>query len=65
MTKSFSDKQLMNLSLDELKKIVSQEKQELKKDYNEFEEKTKLIEKFTKYRKFRNKIKQGKVKPKL
>ena len=62
---SFSDKQLMNLSLDELKKIVSQEKQEVKKDYKELEKKRKLIEKYKKLTEFRNKIKQGKVKPKV
>ena len=62
---SFSDKQLMNFSLDELKKIVSQEKQEVKKDYKELEKKRKLIEKYKKLTEFRNKIKQGKVKPKV
>ena len=45
---SFTDKQLMNLSLDELKKIVSQEKQKVKKDYKELEKKRKLIEKYKK-----------------
>ena len=65
MTKLFSDKQLMNLSLDELKKILSQEKQEVKKDYKELEKKTKVIEKIKKVRKLGNKIKQGKVKPKV
>ena len=62
---SFSDKELMNLSLDELKKILSQEKQEVKKDYKELEKKKKVIEKIKKVREFGNKIKQGKVKPKV
>ena len=62
---TFSDKQLMNLSLDELKKVVSQEKQKIKKDYKELEKKRKLIEKYKKLTEFRKKIKQGKVKPKV
>ena len=64
MTQSSTNKQLMNLSLDELKKILSQEKQEVKKDYKELEKKMKVIEKIKKVREFGNKIKQGKVKPK-
>ena len=58
---NFTDKQLMNLSLDEIKKIVSQEKQGLKKDYKELEKKKKLIEKYRKLTEFRKKVKQGKV----
>ena len=64
MSLPFTNKQLMNLSLYELKKILSQEKKEVKKDYNELEEKIKVIEKIKKVREFGNKIKQGKVKPK-
>ena len=64
MAQSSTNKQLMNLSLDELKKILSQEKQEVKKDYKELEKKMKVIEKIKKVREFGNKIKQGKVKPK-
>ena len=44
----FTDKQLQKLSLDEIKKIVAQEKKELKKDYKELEKKRKLIEKYKK-----------------
>ena len=58
----FTDKQLQNLSLDELKKIVSQEKKDLKKDYKELQKKRKLIEKYRKLTEFREKVKQGKVK---
>ena len=65
MSHKSTNKQLINLSLDELKKILSQEKQEGKKDYNEFEEKIKIIEKINKVRNIRNKIKQGKIKPKI
>ena len=56
--------QLMNLSLDELKNILSKERQKVRKDYKEMEEKMKVIQKIKKVRKFGNKIKQGKVKPK-
>ena len=57
----FTDKQLQNLSLDELKKIVAQEKKRLKKDYKELEKKRKLIEKYRKLTEYRKKVKQGKV----
>ena len=60
----YSNKELMKLSLDELKKVVSKEKQKVKKDYNEIEKNMKLIEKYKKLTKFRKKIKQGKVKTK-
>ena len=62
---SSTNNQLMSLSLDELKKILSQDKQEVKKDYKELEEKMKVIEKIKKVREIGNKIKQGKVKPKV
>ena len=38
-----TDKQFQNLSLDEIKHIIAQEKEELKKDYNELGERRKLI----------------------
>ena len=62
---SFTDKQLMNLSLDELKKFYHKRKQEVKEDYKEMEEKMKVIEKIKKVEEIGNKIKQGKVKPKF
>ena len=62
---SSTNNQLMSLSLDELKKILSQDKQEVKKNYKELEEKMKVIEKIKKVREIGNKIKQGKVKPKV
>ena len=62
---SSTNKQLMNLSLEELKKILSKDKQEVKKDYKELEEKMKVIEKIKKVRDIGNKIKQGKIKPKV
>ena len=71
---NFTDKQLQNMSLDKLKKIVAQEKKNFKKDYNEYkkkrdlEEKMKLIKKFRKIEEYRKKVKKGKVikkKPKV
>ena len=58
---TFTDKQLQNLSLDEIKKIVEKEKKGLKKDYKELEKKRKLIEKYRKLTEFRKKVKKGKV----
>ena len=55
---------LINLSLDELKNILSQEKKKVKKDYKELEEKIKIIKEIKKVRKVGKKIKQGKVLPK-
>ena len=62
------DKQFQNMSLDNLRQLVSQEKEGLKKDFNEFEERRKLIKKYRKLKEFRQKVKQGKVikkKPKV
>ena len=64
MSHKSTNKQLMNLSLDELKKILSQEKKEVKKEYTTYEEKIKIIEKINKVRNIGDKIKQGKIKPK-
>ena len=64
MSQPSTNKQLMNLSLDELKKILSKEKEKVRKDYREMEEKRKVIQKIKKVRKIGNKIKQGKVIPK-
>ena len=58
---NFSDKQLQNMSLDKIKQIVAQEKEGLKKDYKELEERRKLIKKYRKLKEFRQKVKQGKV----
>ena len=40
--------QLINLSLDELKNILSKEKQKVRKDYKELEEKIKIIKEINK-----------------
>ena len=45
-----TDKQFQNLSLDEIRHIIEQEKEELKKDYKELGERRKLI---------RQQVKQG------
>ena len=60
-----STNNLMNLSLDELKKILSQEKQKVRKDYNIMQEKRKIIKQIQKVRKVGKKIKQGKIKTKI
>ena len=38
-----TDKQFQNLSLDEIKHLIEQEKEELKKDYKELASRRKLI----------------------
>ena len=52
---------LLNLPLDELKKMLNQEKKKVKKDYKELEEKRKIIREIAKVRKIGKKIKQGKT----
>ena len=58
---NFSDKQFQNMTLDKIKQIVAQEKEGLKKDFKELEERRKLIKKYRKLKEFRQKVKQGKV----
>ena len=52
---------MLNLSLDELKKILSKEKKKVRKDYKELEEKRKIIREIAKVKKIGKRIKQGKV----
>ena len=54
-----SDKQYQNLSQAELKHILEEEKQGIKDDYKEFNERKKLIHDIKKIKKIREKIKQG------
>ena len=54
-----TDKQFQNLSLDEIRHIIAQEKEELKKDYNELGERKRLIKKYKKLMEVRNQVKQG------
>ena len=52
---------MLNLPLDELKKMLSKEKKKVRKDYKELEEKRKIIREIAKVRKIGKKIKQGKI----
>ena len=48
-SKSFiTDKQFQNLSLDEIRHIIEEEEEELKKDYKELGERRKLIKQYKK-----------------
>ena len=54
-----TDKQFQNLSLDEIRNIIAQEKEELKKDYKELASRRKLINKYKKLVEARQKVKSG------
>ena len=54
-----SDKQFQNLSLDEIRHLIEEEKEGLKKDYKEFGERRKLIKKYNKIKEAREKVRQG------
>ena len=54
-----TDKQFHNLSLDEIRHIIAQEREGLKKDYSEFEQRKRLIKQYKKLVEARNKVKQG------
>ena len=54
-----TDKQFQNLSLDEIRHIIEQEKEELNKDYKELGERKRFIKKYKKLVEARNKVKQG------
>ena len=54
-----TDKQFQNLSLDEIRHIIAEEKEELKKDYKELGERRKLIKQYKKLIEAREKVKQG------
>ena len=47
-TPFITDKQFQNLSLDEIKHIIEQEKEELKEDYKELASRRKLINQYKK-----------------
>ena len=47
------------MSLDEIRHIITQEKEELKKDYKELGERKRLIKQYKKLVEARNKVKQG------
>ena len=54
-----TDKQFQNLSLDEIRHIIAEEKEELWKDYKELGERRKLIKQYKKLIEAREKVKQG------
>ena len=53
-----TDKQFQNLSLDEIRNIIEEEKEGLKKDYKEFGERRKLIKQYNEIKKAREKLRQ-------
>ena len=60
-----TDKQFQNLSLDEIRHLIEEEKEGLKKDYKEFGERRKLIKQYNKIKKAREKLQKGiDIKPK-
>ena len=54
-----TDKQFQNLSLAEIQNIIKQEKEALKKDYNELQKRQRLIKQYKKLVEARNKVRQG------
>ena len=52
-------KQFQNLSLDEIKHIIANEKEQLKKDYTELQKRNRLIREYKRVMKLREKVKQG------
>ena len=59
-TNGFKDsKQFQNLSLDEIRNLINEEKEELKKDYKELRERRKLIKQYKRLTQAREKVRQG------
>ena len=58
-TPFITDKQFQNLSVDEIKHLIEQEKEELKKDYKELASRRKLINQYKKLVEARQKVKSG------
>ena len=54
-----TDKQFQNLSLDQIRHIIEEEKEELKKDYKELGERRKLIKQYKKLKEAREKVRKG------
>ena len=54
-----TDKQFQNLSLDEIRHLIEEEKEELKKDYKELASRKRLIKQYKKLVEAREKVKQG------
>ena len=53
-------KQFENMTLDEIKNLIKEQKQELMKDYKERRERIKLINQYKKLTEYREKVRQGK-----
>ena len=53
------DKEFQNMSLDQIRHIIKQEEEALKKDYNELDERKRLIKRFKRLQKAREKVRQG------
>ena len=53
-----TDKEFQNLSLDEIRNIIEQEKKALKKDYNELKSRRRLIRQYKKIQEARNQVKK-------
>ena len=54
-----TDKEFQNLSLDEIKHLIEEEKEGLKKDYKELESRKRLIKQYKKLVKAREKVRKG------
>ena len=54
-----TDKQFQNLSLDEMKHIIEQKKEALKKEYSELKLRERFVKQYKKLVEARNKVKQG------
>ncbi|XP_073231683.1 uncharacterized protein [Porites lutea] len=52
------DKEFQNMSLDQIRHIIKQEEEALKKDYNEIDERKRLIKRFKRLQKAREKVRQ-------
>ena len=67
MSNQSASKEFQNMSLDQMRKLVKKEEKALKKEYSELAERKKLIKRFQKIQKARQKVRQGiniKKKPK-
>ena len=56
---SNNSSQFQNMSLDEIKKLVKEKKEEIKKDYKELRERRKLIKQYKKLSQVREKVRKG------
>ena len=51
--------QFQNMSLDQIRKIIAKEEKALKKEYSELRERRKLVKRFKRLQKAREKVRQG------